>query len=227
MKDRLSSIIPKYARLPLLTVVIVNILVYFFSRLINVNLEHHFLGTFIDDAIPFLPEFIIIYVLAYLQWIVCYIIISRESRKRCYYYMTAEIVAKILCFFFYIFYPTAILRPEIAGGGFFNNFTGLIYSLDIPNNLFPSVHCLASYMCFRGAITLKNVGKGYKTATLIFSLLVFASTVFVKQHFFIDIFGGIIAVEIGILLTRLLKLDKIFPKLNRLASKLRGGNYYE
>lgn len=227
MRRFFDKMMPRYSRIPLLMVFIVNILVYYFSRLININLEHHSLEILVDRAIPFLPEFIVIYVLAYVQWFVGYIVISRESRELCYKYMSAEIVAKLICFLFYIIYPTAILRPEIAGGGFFNWLTSLIFASDPANNLFPSVHCLASYICFRGAISLKKVGLSYKLGNLIFAILVFLSTVFVKQHFFVDIFGGILAVEAGILLVRLFKIDRIFIKINQTASKIRGGNYYE
>ncbi len=227
MRTFFEKVMPRYSRIPLLMVLIINILVYYFSRLININLEHHSLEIWIDRELPFLPEFIVIYVLAYVQWIVGYIVISRESRKSCYKYMSAEIVAKLICCVFYIFYPTAIARPEITDGGIFNWMTSLIFAFDPANNLFPSVHCLASYLCFRGAISAKKVGLSYKIVNLVFAILVFLSTVFVKQHFFVDIFGGIIVVEVGILLVRLFKIDRIFIKINQTASKIRGGNYYE
>ncbi len=227
MKERFDKLIPKYSRIPLVLVVLFNISAYYLTRPINVHLEHYSLETAIDRALPFVPEFIYIYILAYLQWVIGYIVIARESRENCYRFLTAEMVAKIICMVFYIVYPTAIVLPELSGGSFSELVTGLIYSADIPNNLFPSVHCLASYMCFRGVIKAKKVGFAYKIGSLIFAILVFLSTVFVKQHYFVDIIGGIVVVELGILLTDLFKLNKILPKVNKIASKFRGGNYYE
>ena len=42
----------------------------------------------------------------------------------------------------------------------------------------------------------------YKWVNFVFSLLVCASTVLVKQHVFVDIFAGIAVVELGLLLAR-------------------------
>ena len=51
---------------------------------------------------------------------------------------------------------------------------------------------------------------------LILSLLVFASTVMVKQHVFVDIIGAILVVEIGLALAKRLniykKLDKSYSE---------------
>ena len=49
---------------------------------------------------------------------------------------------------------------------------------------------------------------------LAFSVLVFASVILVKQHVWPDIFGGIAAAELGLLLTRLLHLDRLFARLD-------------
>ncbi len=222
MKNPFNKYIPPYSHIPLLLVVAVNFLVYYVSRLINAELEHHDISSSLDKALPFIPEFIVIYILAYFQWALCYILIARESRERCYYFLSGELIAKLICFLFFIFYPTITSRPEPTGF-----LTSFIFSADIPNNLFPSIHCLASYICFRGLIGAKKVGRGFKIINAIFSVLVFLSTVFVKQHFVIDIFGGVAAAEIGLLLARLLKTNRIFKKTNYFLSKRRGDNYYE
>ena len=40
------------------------------------------------------------------------------------------------------------------------------------------------------------------------AILVFASTVLVKQHVFVDIIGGVAAVEIGLCLAKIIKRKK-------------------
>ena len=42
--------------------------------------------------------------------------------------------------------------------------------------------------------------KIYKLVSFVSALLVFASTVFVKQHCFIDIIGGVVVAELGLLI---------------------------
>ena len=44
---------------------------------------------------------------------------------------------------------------------------------------------------------MKKAPRWYLPLTIIMSLCVFASTLLVKQHVFIDVFGGILVFEIG------------------------------
>ena len=44
---------------------------------------------------------------------------------------------------------------------------------------------------------MKKPPKWYRYATTVMALGVFASTLFVKQHVLVDVFGGIIVYEIG------------------------------
>jgi membrane-associated phospholipid phosphatase len=72
-----------------------------------------------------------------------------------------------------------------------------LYSIDAADNLFPSIHCLESWVCFRGIMLVKDKSKIYTPIVLIFTLLVFASTVCLKQHVVADIVGGVLVSEIG------------------------------
>ena len=50
----------------------------------------------------------------------------------------------------------------------------------------------------------------------VFAILVFLSVLFTKQHYFIDIIGGIAVVEIGIFISVRLKLyEKVLRKARR------------
>ena len=77
----------------------------------------------------------------------------------------------------------------------------LIYRMDKPDNLFPSLHCVFSWICFRGAMHLKKVPKWYVPLTFVISVLVFASTLLIKQHVIVDMIGAVIVVEIGLFLS--------------------------
>ena len=205
----MRKIVPRYAYLPLLLVFAANTIAYFFSKpFINISTAYDFTLP-IDDVIPFVPFFIVFYVLAYLQWTVNYICIARESRAFCNKFVTADIVAKIFCFVIFVAVPTTMARPAV-GEGIFESLVSLIYTLDAPTNLFPSVHCLESWVVLRSAISMKTVSPWYKVLTSILSVLVFASVVFVKQHVAIDIIAGILVFELALLLTNVFKIDRVF-----------------
>ena len=125
--------------------------------------------------------------------------------------MTAEQIAKLCCLVAFIAIPTTIIRPEVTGTGFFQWLSRLIYSMDSPDNLLPSVHCLENWICFRGAMKCSKVGKGYKIFTFVAAILVFASTLMVNRGCkFLDVVAAIVVVELGLFLSRRFNLSKIY-----------------
>ena len=55
--------------------------------------------------------------------------------------------------------------------------------------------------------------RGYVLGQFIFTLFVFASTVFVKQHVVVDILGGVIVAELAWLLSSRLPAEAAFEKI--------------
>ena len=212
-KKRIEFILPSYAIVPILSVFGMNFLAYYGTKLLMRNAEHHDLSIWIDEALPFLPFFVSFYILAYVQWVGSYVFHSRENRKDCYQFAMADIIAKMLCLICFIVIPTEIVRPEITGNGIWDWLTRLIYASDTPRNLFPSIHCLESWVCFRSALQMKRVPRWYVWVQLIFSLFVFASTVLIKQHFVIDILAGVAVVEIGWFLSKRFGLWRFFERI--------------
>ena len=201
IKSLLTKILPAYAYLPLGAMLLFNWLVYFGTRFFTTGMRHYSMYTSLDEIIPFVPAFISVYILAYFQWVFGYGIIARENKQIFYRIVIAEIIAKAMALVCFIAVPTTIERPEITGTGVWDTLTAYVYNADAPDNLFPSVHCLESWVCFRGAMYLKKPGKWYKYASLVFTLLVFASTVFVKQHVVLDMVGAVVFVEIGMFIS--------------------------
>lgn len=196
MKLDINKIIPKYARLPLVFAVLFNFATYIGANLIVGDAPHTDISMAIDGYIPFIPAFMLFYVLSYVQWVIGYIVISHHSQDYCYKVVTADIIAKMVCFLFYVFFPTTLVRPEVVGDGFFELVTRIVYGMDPASNLFPSIHCLESWVVFRCALKMK-LPKWYKIVMGLFTLGVFASVVFVKQHVFIDIPAGVLVFELG------------------------------
>ena len=214
MKNLYNFMFPKYARLPLLLVLVFNCLVFWLVPMIQGDwVTRYDLTIGIDTAIPFVPTFVVVYVLAYVQWVFSYIYHSRESRELCYRMTTSDLIAKLITMVFFIVLPTQMVRPDVADGGIFNWLTQLLYTIDKPISLFPSIHCLESWLCFRTATMMTKPNRWYIGAQCVFTLLVFASVVLVKQHFFVDIIGGVAVVEIGLFMYKKWNKTHIFEKL--------------
>ena len=192
-----EDLLPSYTRIPLVSMVCVHGLVYYATRLVTQQLTHFDFSLPVDDAIPFIPAFSVVYALAYVQWTAGFIMIARENRELCYRVISGEIISKLICMALFLLVPTTMVRADIVSDGFFDTIVRSIYRLDAADNLFPSIHCLESWVCFRGAMQMKKVGPWYRYFTLLFSLLVFASTVLIKQHVAVDIIAGVLTAEIG------------------------------
>lgn len=212
IKNFIFKIVPKYAVVPLLLCLVANLLAYYGSTIVvdGFGLQRYSAAIPLDYKIPFVSEWIIIYFGCYISWAVFYIISCRESKKACFDFVTAEVIAKMISLVIFIIYPTEMLErggfEQTLGNGFFDQVTAFMFNCDRPINLFPSIHCLASWIGFRGVAMCKKVPLWVKWFAFILAILVFLSTLFVKQHYIIDIFGGILAVEIGMFISKKLKL---------------------
>ena len=211
-----NPFLPAYARTPLALAAVVGLLAYYGSRLIAQGAMHHDFTLPVDGRIPFAPIFSLIYVLAYVQWGVGLLLIARERPEICRRVMAGEIISKLICMALFILVPTTMVRAEIASGDVFSRITGFLYAIDAPDNLFPSIHCMDSWTCFRGAQRMERVGKWYMRFSLAFTLLVFASTVLIKQHVIVDVFAGILVAEIGQYLSRKFPVYRIFERIDAL-----------
>lgn len=210
---KIEHILPSYAYVPVALVVIANVLAYYLTKALMADATHYNLSIFIDDWMPMTPWFISFYILAYVQWFEHYIFHSRFSKELCYHFATAGIIAKLICLVCFIVMPTSIVRPEIAGDGFWWWLVDIIYSTDTPVNLFPSIHVLESYIAFRAAASIKSLPKWYVIFQFIFTIFVCLSIVYVKQHYFVDILGGIAVVEIGWFISKRFRVWRIFEKI--------------
>lgn len=154
----------------------------------------------IDDLIPIIPVFAVIYLFSYVFWICGPIAVSLTGKKHFKNYIIGLSLAYIVGFLFFVFLPTYMdreaegLMEAAARPGMFTGLLNIIYGADggrYAFNLFPSYHCLISAYCYLGVRGREEISKGFRAYSLIMTVLISLSTVFTKQHYVIDIFGGI------------------------------------
>ena len=154
----------------------------------------------VDDLIPIIPVFAIVYVYAYVLWICGPAAVSLTGRKNFVNYIVGLSMAYIIGFLFFVFLPTYMdrvgegLMEAGSRPGLFWRFLGLIYASDGSEkafNLFPSYHCLVSAYCYLGVRKRPEISRGYRIYSLVMTVLISLSTVFTKQHYFVDAVGGV------------------------------------
>ena len=227
LKGKNSEELCKIVLPPLFTFV-VNSLVYWGAPLIVGTGRSHNLSGGLDELVPFMPAFIIIYFGCYIFWVVNYLMVAFYEDENKYRFYTADFYARLICLAFFVFFPTTNTRPELTGNGIFIRAMRFLYTVDKPVNLFPSIHCLVSWMCFIGIRGKSYIPKWYRIFSCLFAIAVFASTLFTKQHFVVDVVAGVIFAEICYYIGRhtkfYRKVGRIFDNVNR---KAFGGLYEE
>jgi membrane-associated phospholipid phosphatase len=222
LKKYVDRLCPTFAILPLAACFALNILVYSGTMILCADWKHYDLTTTFDTLVPFQTEWVYIYLVCYLFWVINYVMVARIHRndKTAFYrFVAADMISRLVCAVFFIALPTTNTRPVISAAGMADRIMALVYSIDQPTNLFPSIHCLVSWLCFVGIRNNKKVPLWYRIFSCIFALLVVASTQFTKQHYIVDAAAGIILAEVSYLLcqkTRIyVPVEYLSERLNR------------
>lgn len=104
---------------------------------------------------------VVIYFGCYIFWIIGYLYNAAMDKRHCYRFLMADWLAKAVCFICYVVYPTTNTRPEIVGSDIWAQLMRFLYSMDAADNLFPSIHCLVSWLCYIGIRGNKKYRSGY------------------------------------------------------------------
>lgn len=210
-----TTIIHKYAVAPLLAIAAMHAAVWLgsknladFSRAFDVTLG-------LDALIPLRPEWVVIYVVTFLFWMMGLLFAARQDEELCFRFASGVIIAEIICCVIFIAFPSCITRPELAVSDFFTGVLSLVYFFDTPTNCFPSMHCLFAYLVFRQSLRTPDTKTWFKVFCGVCAALICLSTLFVKQHVIADVIGGIFFGELAFALGQKLPVWKIFIKINK------------
>lgn len=206
--------INKELKLPVLLTCLTYLLSYQAPKWFEDISKAHTLIIGLDQKIPFIPVFMIIYVLAFLQWLNAVLTILHSKKETGYKYCSAIMIGSLIGFIIFITYPTAIPdRPILDSNTLINRFINFIYYFDTPTNAFPSFHCFCSTITIFAIYEITK-NKKYTINNCVFSILVYASTLFTKQHLLVDIPAGIILAIFSIYVTKYINFNKLFNYLN-------------
>ena len=197
MPSSLTKWIPKPGWKMLTAAFIFQCLVYSGTRLVNTAWPHWDMTTALDQAVPFLPWTVAVYAGAFLFWFVNYNLAVQPLDGRAWRFLTADILGKAVCLVIFLALPTGNVRPDIPEGAPLGWAMGFIWAMDTPDNLFPSVHCLNSWLCWAAVRGRADVPRWYKTLSLALVLAICASTLTTHQHVVLDVLGGIALAELA------------------------------
>lgn len=169
---------------------------WFFYLEDTVTSDYHIIHTELDDRIPFEEIFIIPYLLWFFYVGSTMVYFFFKSRKEychlCGYLFTGMTIALIICT---IFPNGTDLRPVVnPEKNLCSRLVSLLHMADTSTNIFPSIHVYNS-VAVHAAITRSTQFKHHtavRTASLLLAVSICLSTVFLKQHSVVDLFGGLV-----------------------------------
>lgn len=188
--------IPTGSIFPYLLVFAFQTIAYFVTELFAKSITRHNITTSIDQKVPVIPVFIYIYFGCYLFWLINMMLGGRVSKEHFYKLCTTSVICTILCACIYLVYPCTLTRPEIKVTDVNTFFLDVLYKIDQPVNLCPSLHCLTSWLCVISVRKQKSIPTGYRIFSYIYALLILISTQVLKQHVLIDLITGVLVAEI-------------------------------
>ncbi|MGE4231986.1 MAG: phosphatase PAP2 family protein [Bacteriovoracia bacterium] len=147
-----------------------------------------------ERNIPLMPWTVYIYFTEYALFLVAYMMFKKDDNRM--KYLWSFYGCLFIAMVFFIFYPTTYPRadypllPESTNWFTYTVFT-LLRSIDDPSNSFPSLHVAC---CFNAAFCFLQKGEARWKFWLFFlwAGLVAWSTLTTKQHYVIDIIGGLV-----------------------------------
>jgi membrane-associated phospholipid phosphatase len=160
------------------------------------------LHTALDSAIPVVPIFVIPYdslqPYIYATLILFLLFRSKYFQSAC----LAMITVWFISYAFYYFLQSEVIRPVLTGTDTFSKMVMNVYAGDNAYNDFPSLHTSLSTIL---AIHWVKVNRPLGIVLSIWTALIVASTLLVKQHYIADmIFGLALAFAAALLYTRML-----------------------
>ena len=190
-----------------------NSIAYYGARLIASSWYHHDMTTQVDEMIPYMPWTVSIYWGCYLFWGINYCLCALQDRAARNRFFCADILSRCVCLAFFLLLPTTNIRPEVADGGVWNFLMRLLYSVDSADNLFPSIHCLVSWLCWIGVRNRKDVSVVYRYFSLFAAVVICISTLTTKQHVIVDVIGGVVLAEVCYLVAGIPAIHAFFSKI--------------
>jgi membrane-associated phospholipid phosphatase len=147
-----------------------------------------------DDYIPFIKFFIVPYLFWFLYMAIGFVYFALKSKEDFIKLTKFIFLGMSISYATFILFPNMQnMRPVLGEKDVFSNLVGFIYSIDTPENVFPSIHVINAIAV--NAVVLNsqvfNDKKRIKILSAIIMVLICASTVFIKQHSIIDVVGGV------------------------------------
>lgn len=161
-----------------------------------------------EDQIPFVPLLIVLYMSIYIMPTWIFLSISRKGRI--FKILLVFLTALCIHLMFFVLMPVEyVLRPQLhLESQILQNILSFLYTVDAPINTFPSMHVSFAFISY---YIMRRYRPQWERVFLILAVAISLSTVFVKQHYVLDVVSGVM---IAVFLNYFI-IEKKFPSFVR------------
>ena len=148
----------------------------------------------LDDMIPFVRQFVLVYVLWYPLMLGTTLYLLLKDRRAFLRYARSVVLGLTACMLTFVLLPSGQeLRPaEVSGSDLTARLLRFIYAADTNTNVFPSMHVVGTLAAVIGIFDSRSAPRGVQWGVAALGVLINASTVLIKQHSVLDILGGVV-----------------------------------
>ena len=197
-----------------------NVLIFAAARWINLHRAHYDMTCALDRRVPFLPWTGLPYLSCFGFWYVGFALCAARDRGERERFFLSHAMSMLCCFILFLWIPTTNVRPAVPGGDLWSWLMRLIYGVDYPDNLFPSIHCLTSWLCWVGLRRRRDLPGWVRYGFLLVALMTFVTVLTTKQHVIVDILPAVLIAELCWRLAGALPLERLpFGQTERLREK--------
>jgi membrane-associated phospholipid phosphatase len=157
----------------------------------------------VDNSIPFIPESIFIYS-SQLLFLFLALWNDKDEMARTKIFYAMLIATGIASFIFMIF-PVELPRDKIEMQGIMAYCWQGLYRIDPSSNCFPSLHVTFAIIATNVLVSINSFWRFFAPS---WALLICLSTLTTKQHYLIDVVGGVFLAMISLTLANLKIADK-------------------
>lgn len=147
----------------------------------------------LDDQIPFVRQFVLLYVLWYPLMLGTALFLLCRDRRAFVRYARSAVIGLTACMLIFVLLPSGQeLRPEaVPGSDLTAVLLRFIYAADTNTNVFPSMHVVGTLAAMVALFDSRCTSGAVRWGVMGLGVLINASTVLIKQHSVLDILGGI------------------------------------
>ncbi|MFH1047871.1 MAG: phosphatase PAP2 family protein [Patescibacteria group bacterium] len=140
--------------------------------------------------VPFVSSFIFLYWSLFLMPLF-FLIGSGANANQSFFrrWVLAVLASSVESVAAYVVWPLSLPYPTIGTDDLFGRLVELTYLIDVRSNFFPSQHVTLAFLMAWGIAHERPV---WRPALIVWATGIAVSTLFVRQHYVVDVIGGLV-----------------------------------